>query len=197
MNSDPLAPFFVAKPRRPSDLGRRDGVRGRLDLLLNELGVPATLDPEGDWRCEADPGDFLLLLDKTNGELAYIEPLETLTKKPKHYADAMLAMMRLNLRSTGTCFAVFDDGPVMRFVLISRLKPEKFDREGLEGMLAGALAYSRHVNEVLEIQEPAPAQEAAAAPAQTAAAGAGWYQDPQGQAQWRWWDGQAWTQHTG
>lgn len=34
--------------------------------------------------------------------------------------------------------------------------------------------------------------------AQAAAGGqaAGWYPDPQGQAQWRWWDGSAWTQNT-
>jgi hypothetical protein len=26
---------------------------------------------------------------------------------------------------------------------------------------------------------------------------AGWYQDPQGHASWRWWDGNAWTDRTG
>ena len=25
---------------------------------------------------------------------------------------------------------------------------------------------------------------------------AGWYRDPWGSSQWRWWDGQAWTQRT-
>jgi hypothetical protein len=25
----------------------------------------------------------------------------------------------------------------------------------------------------------------------------GWYADPSGQASWRWWDGQRWTEHTG
>ena len=29
-----------------------------------------------------------------------------------------------------------------------------------------------------------------------AAAPAGWYQDPQGQARLRYWDGRAWTEHT-
>ncbi len=47
-------------------------------------------------------------------------------------------------------------------------------------------------------QAQAAAEQAQPQPVQGSGGGQapGWYPDPQGQAQWRWWDGTAWTQNT-
>lgn len=43
---------------------------------------------------------------------------------------------------------------------------------------------------------PQAVQPQAAQPQATATQAAGWYPDPQGEADWRWWDGAGWTDNT-
>lgn len=145
----------------------------------------------------ADTGDFLLLLEPTTGHLVYVEVMQTLERKPKHYADVMWGLLAMNYEADDAHFAAVTDGDSKRLVLTSRLKPHQFNRDELTTMLENALGLSRRVDEVLGNAAPVPAPAPTPQPVPSASAAPGWYQDPQGQAQWRWYDGERWTEHTG
>lgn len=54
---------------------------------------------------------------------------------------------------------------------------------------------ARDMRRQTQLMEEAQRAEAPAPPAPQGPP-AGWYNDPQGQAEQRWWDGTAWTEHT-
>lgn len=195
MAADPLAEFFAASPRDSAGLSGRSGVQGDVDAALNDLRVPATLDADGDWRLQTDVGPFLLVLDKSNGDLVALQTIRRMEGASTDYADDMHVLLLLNLDANGACFAALRDGDVDLLVLTARVRADSVSRDSVEALLRDAMRLSRRLDEVAG-NEPARGDGAAAVGAQTAQAPADWYPDPKGEKRLRYWDGDRWTDHT-
>lgn len=189
--TDRLAQYFAATQRHSPQLGGRDGVRGTVDAIVNELRLPAALDGDGDWRFPTDVGTVLIVWHDDLRKLRVVQVVDRLKGRPKGNADLMLGLLRLNMDAETACFAVAQDSGE-DYVAITGLVPEaEVTRDEVERVLEDVLRLSRQLDELLG---NAPAQQ----PAQPAATDipAGWYGDPQGQARLRYWDGARWTEHT-
>jgi hypothetical protein len=197
--ADRLAQYFAATQRFSPQLGGRDGVRGRVDAIVNELELPATLDSDGDWRFTTDVGTLLLIWHDDTRKLRALQFIEKLSGRPKGNADILLGLLRLNMDAETACFAVAKDGGE-DYVAITGLLPEaEITREEVERVVEDVMRLSRQLDEVLGNVPKQPGADGGAGGQGGAPASdipAGWYSDPQGQARLRYWDGAQWTEHT-
>ena len=196
--TDLLADYYRTTARYSPQLGGRDGLRGQIDAIVNELGLPASLDRDGDWRFAADVGEFLLIIDSASGDLVVVQNVQTLAGRPKNHVDELMGLLRLNLEGHGTArFSAVRDGGKDVLVISARIHADAVARESVERLLADAMLLSRALDQALG-NEPAapPAAQPAQAAAGTGLPPAGWYADPQGGGGHRWWDGAQWTAHT-
>ena len=196
---DRLAEFFAATQRYSPQLGGRDGLRGQVDAILNELQIPASLDKDGDWRFASDVGPFFLLVEPDTGDLVAVQHIETLSSRPSKHADGMLVLLLLNYEARGAAFSAVNEGGKKLLMLSGRIPSAAVDRGSVEGLLADAMRISRRLDEVLgkEPAQPAVAPQASAQPpAPQQLPPPGWHPDPGGAPVQRWWDGQRWTEHT-
>jgi hypothetical protein len=198
---DRLAEFYAATQRYSPQLGGRDGVRGQVDAILNELQIPASLDKDGDWRLAADVGNFVLLLEPETQDLVVVQHMETLSSRTSKHADGMLLLLLLNYEARGATFSAVNEGGKKLLMLSARLPSAGLDRAALEGLLADAMRLSRRLDEVLGNEPAQPAQQPVAQPQPQPPAPQqlpppGWHPDPGGAPVQRWWDGQRWTEHT-
>jgi hypothetical protein len=198
---DRLAEFFAATQRYSPQLGGRDGLRGQVDSILNELQIPASLDKDGDWRFASDVGPFFLLVEPATQDLVAVQHIETLSSRPSKHADGMLVLLLLNYEARGAAFSAVNEGGKKLLMLSGRIPSAAVDRGSVEGLLADAMRISRRLDEVLGKETPKPAQPVQPAqPPQPPAAQPlpppGWHPDPGGAPVQRWWDGQRWTEHT-
>lgn len=159
MAGESLAPYYATSPRYSPSLGGRDGVQGQVDALMNELQIPCTLDQDGGWRFQSDVGAFILLVHRDNGDLVLVQPIETMERRPRNYADAMHRLLGLNFEAEGARFASVNDNGKDHLVLTSRLHPDEVDAERFERMLEQAMRLSRRFD---ELSGAAAAQQAAA-----------------------------------
>jgi hypothetical protein len=158
-SSDPLAEFFVRTPRRAAGLSGRGGSHGEVDLILEQLRVPATLDADGDWHIDSDVGPFLLVVDE-GGELVLIQKIGEVEDGLEDSSVGMNFLLRMNFEARGACFAMLeDDEDGELFVLTARLETGGVTREAVERMLADAMGLSRRLEEVAG--DPAEAASAA------------------------------------
>ena len=198
--SDLLADYYRTTARYSPQLGGRDGLRGQIDAIVNELGLPASLDRDGDWQFAADVGNFLLIVHRESGDLVVVQNIQTLAGPPKKHVDELMGLLRLNLEGHGTArFSAVQDGGKDVLVLSARIRGDAVSRESVERMLADAMQVSRALDVALGNAPAEPQPAAAAAGGAGAANGsppAGWYADPQGGGGHRWWDGAQWTAHT-
>jgi hypothetical protein len=205
---DPLGEFFVTTPRRSAGLSGRGGLHGQVDLILEQLRLPATLDADGDWHLDSDVGPFLLVLDE-GGELVLIQKLGEVEDGLEDSAVGMNFLLRMNFEARGACFAMIeDDEDGELFVLTARLPAGDITREAVERLLADGMRLSRRLEELVEEPEPAADESfvaattsattntTASATTTTGSAPADWYPDPKGEARLRYWDGSVWTDHT-
>jgi hypothetical protein len=157
---DPLADFFTATPRRSAGLSGRGGLHGEVDLILEQLRVPATLDADGDWHIDSDVGPFLLVVDE-GGELVLIQKIGEVEDGLEDSSVGMNFLLRMNFEARGACFAMLeDDEDGELFVLTARLPAGGVTREAVEGMVADAMRLSRRLEEVAgDPAEAAPAAE--------------------------------------
>lgn len=156
---DQLAEYFTASPRQSAELSGRDGARGAVDTVLNELRVPATIDDDGDWRLQSDVGPFLLVIDRANGDVVLIQTLRVMDKDPREYADDMHALLLLNLEADGGArFAALREGEdANMLVLTARVGAEEVTRATVETMLRDAMRQSRRLDElVTTVPEASP-----------------------------------------
>jgi hypothetical protein len=187
-----LDDYYRSTARFNPQLGGRTDTRGRLDAIVNELGLPATLDQDGDWRFASDVGDFLMMVDPETGDVIVLQYLDTFGGRLKSHVDEMLGLLVLNFEEPGSArFSVIHQGGKDLVVISSRLRAADAVHDAVERMLADAMLLSRRLDLQLG-REPA----AAAQPVQNGAPPAAWYADPQGGGGQRWWDGAQWTAHT-
>jgi hypothetical protein len=190
VTQDRLGPYFAATQRYSPQLGGREGVRGMIDAIVNDLQLPCALDKDGDWRFETDVGPVLLIWREDERKLRALQVLDKVAGRPKSNADLLLALLRLNMDAETACFAIAHDSGEDYAAITGLLPAEEISRDELARVIEDVLRLSRKVDELLG---RAPAQPQ---PAPVADIPAGWYTDPQGQARLRYWDGTAWTAHT-
>jgi hypothetical protein len=126
----------------------RAGLPGRVDRILAELGVPAEVDADGDWRLDTDVGPFLLVVDGANGDLVAIQTIRRMDRGPEAYAEDMHLLMRLNVDAAGACFAALSERDTNLLVLTARVRADAVSHESVEAMLADARRLSRRLDEV-------------------------------------------------
>jgi hypothetical protein len=158
--ADPLAEFFSASPRGSAELAGRSETRGEVDEILNDLAVPADVDADGDWRFETDVGPFLIVIDKSNGDLVAVQTIRVMETLEDH-ADDMYLLMQLNLEAEGARFAGLRDGDVDLLILTSRVRAAAVSQVSVETMLADAMRLSRRLDEVAG-KTPEPADQSSA-----------------------------------
>jgi hypothetical protein len=159
--ADPLADFFTATPRHSAELTGRGDTRGEVDQILNELEVPATVDADGDWRFETDVGPFLIVIDKSNGDLVALQTIRVMDEGLESHADDMYLLMQLNLEAEGARFAGLRDGEVDLLILTSRVTADAISPLSVQTMLVDAMRLSRRLDEVAA-QAPEPADRSPA-----------------------------------
>jgi hypothetical protein len=126
----------------------RAGLAGRVDAILEELGLAAEVDPDGDWRLETDVGPFMLVVDRANGDLVAIQTIRKMEPPVDAYAEDMHLLMLLNVDAAGACFAALSDDDTDLLILTSRVKADAVTRESVEAMLDDAMRLSRRLDEV-------------------------------------------------
>jgi hypothetical protein len=200
--TDALAPYYVSSPRFSSQLGGRNGIRGTVDSLLNELQVPATLDADGDWNLTNDAGQFLLFARDEDRKLVLRQKFVDLGDNLKKHASQMHALLLMNLDNEGACFASQMNQTTGKYtiVLTGQKSYDKLDRDEFLELLEAAFKLSKEFDDVVAGDDaPAPRAAAPAPPSvqpQAVAWSPDWYADPRGEARLRYWDGSAWTEHT-
>jgi hypothetical protein len=97
---------------------------GRVDGILDELGVQAELDADGDWRLDTDVGQFLLVVDRSNGDLVAIQTIRRMEGSPSSHAEDMHLLMRLNVDAVGACFAALSERDTSLLVLTARVRAD-------------------------------------------------------------------------
>ena len=147
--TDPLAPFFVTTPRRSPNLSGRDGFRGRVDAIVNELALPAQIDPDGDWAFETDVGRVLLIVDNETQDLLAMQIIQAMERKPNQHADVMHLLLSLNLKAVGAYYACASFGDDSFFVLTARRRPHELTSQSVQEMLADCLRESRRFDEMV------------------------------------------------
>ena len=214
MYGDPLAAYYTRSPRYSSQLGGRQGVRGQVDALLNELQIPATLDADGDWNLTNDAGNFTLFVRESDQRVVVRQVFNRLASNLKKHAGLMHALLLMNLDNEGACFASQDATGGGYVIVLTGQKPyDRLNREELLELLGAAFKLSTQFDRAVAgeadpFADPtAPPQGPALPPPtgqplppppepQSAAWPPDWYPDPHGQARLRYWDGSGWTQHT-
>jgi hypothetical protein len=187
--------YFRSVARYSPQLGGRDGLRGIIDGILNELQIPATLDQDGDWRFQSDVGPWFLILESDGRHLTLLQNIEAIDGRPKNSADSMLLLLLMNYEAPGLArFSAVQDNNKKVLVLSSRMPVSEVDREGVEKLLTDGMRLSRTVDEALG-KAPAEPEPAPEPQAQNGSPPAGWYADPQNAGAQRWWDGTRWTEH--
>jgi hypothetical protein len=126
----------------------RAGLPGRVDEILDELGIRAVLDADGDWRLDTDVGPFLLVVDRSNGDLVAIQTIRRMERAPASYAEDMHMLMRLNVDAAGACFAALSERDTNLLIITARVRADAVSRETVETMLADATRLSRRLDEV-------------------------------------------------
>jgi hypothetical protein len=159
-----LAPYYAGSPRYSPALGGRSGLHGQVDALINELQVPCTLDQDGDWRLHSDVGQFILMVDRIRGDLAVVQTVQVMQRRPRSYGDLLHKLLKLNFDAEGARFAAVEDQGQEIVVLTARLRPDEIDAERLERMLEQAMRLSRRLDEVLGTAAGQPGVAPAAIP---------------------------------
>jgi hypothetical protein len=133
----------------------RAGLPGRVDEILDELGITTEVDADGDWRLETGAGSFLLVIDRSNGDLVAIQTIRKMERGAEAYAEDMQLLMRLNVDAAGACFAALSERDTNLLILAARVKADAVSRESVETMLGDATRLSRRLDEVTGYS-PAP-----------------------------------------
>ena len=131
------------------DGAARDGVRGRVDAILSELGFSPELDEDGDWRLKTDVGPFLLVIDGANDDLVAIQTLKSIEGELEAHAHDMHFLMRLNVEAECARFAALRDAEADLLILSARVRSESLSTESVGRMLDDATRLSRRLDEVV------------------------------------------------
>jgi hypothetical protein len=218
--ADPLARFYSPTGRKSPDLSGRKGIWGHVDALLNHLGVPAEIDPDGDWLLPTEVGQFTLFVRDVDQRLIIRQKVMTIDSSLADYSTDVQLLMLLNLECEGVAFAS-QGGPdeTIMVVLTGQVPWEGLDADRLARLLEAAFGMSRELDDALTDEtnsevdsdrdgaaaeakpEPEPEPDASSPPADPSLNGHGswaanWYDDPRGEARLRYWDGSTWTDHT-
>ena len=146
MYGDPLAAYYTRSPRYSSQLGGRQGVRGQVDALLNELQIPATLDADGDWNLTNDAGNFTLFVRESDQRVVVRQVFNRLASNLKKHAGLMHALLLMNLDNEGACFASQDATGGGYVIVLTGQKPyDRLNREELLELLGAAFKLSNAV----------------------------------------------------
>jgi hypothetical protein len=221
---DPLERFYSTTPRKQPKFDSREGIRGHVDAMLAHLRIPCEIDPDGDWLIENDSGRFTLFVRPADERIVLRQKVMTLDSDVSSYAEDLELLLEMNLRAEGACFALQGVQDRFMVVLTGQLPCDELDAQKFASMLESAFRLSYELDEVLGedepepdpelvVDEPLPEPEAAPEPDHLGVDPqsmngngngaspddswpANWYEDPQGEARLRYWDGTAWTDYT-
>ena len=132
----------------------RPGLAGRVDAILDELGVARELDGDGDWRIETDAGPFMLLVDRDSGDLVAFQTIRAIDGPLADEAELMHLLLQLNVEAEGACYGAVSGRDANLLVLSARVKGDDVTRERVERMLADATRLSRRLDELADSLEP-------------------------------------------
>lgn len=118
-----------------------------LDEIVGQLGLPAQVDADGDWRLDTEAGEFLLATGDA-GELLALQTIRDVDGAIAAHADLMYLLLQLNLDAEGACFAALADGDADLLVLVARVEAAAVTRASVERMLADAIRLSRRLDEL-------------------------------------------------
>ena len=126
----------------------REGLRGQVDEILDQLGVDVEVDSDGDWRLRTEVGEFLLVVDGDNGDLVALQTIQEMPPPRDAHVDLMYLLLRMNVEARGACFAALQDGDDEMLVLAARVAADDVDRATVEAMLAAAKRISGRLDEL-------------------------------------------------
>ena len=132
----------------------RPGLPGRVDAILEELGLAPELDPDGDWRLETDAGPFMLLVDRDNGDLVALQTIRAVDGPLADEAELMHMLLQLNVEARGAAFGAVTGRDANLLVVTARLAADEVSRERVETLLGDATRLSRRLDELAEAWRP-------------------------------------------
>jgi hypothetical protein len=122
-----------------------EAVRGQVEAIFEELGLPWDRDEAGDWLIRADIGEVRAGLNESGDILSVWQVINELQSKPKQHADLLWELLRLNYVGNGAYFALHqpEDGSAPLLLLMGRLAAERIDPGEVAQTLASLCGMSR------------------------------------------------------
>ena len=118
---------YLKNVKRPQG---QSEARARVEEIFEELGLPWSRAPQGDWKIASDVGEVAAGLDDAEEVLTVFQLLGPLNGKRKQNADFFYALLAANFSMTGACYAIYtpENSPAM-LSIVGRIAAEHIDPE--------------------------------------------------------------------
>ena len=141
MNTEGLGAYL--KNVKPAAARPSAEIEDYIESLFDELGLPWSKEGFG-WTIRADVGAVTAGVSDDGDLLTFFQPIHQLQKPPKKSGDYLAALLRVNMGTTGACFALDDDtaGGKDELVIVARIAAPDVDKGEIEAALGSLFRMS-------------------------------------------------------